>query len=32
VILLRIQQISGGGLQIQQGALYPARYRLGARL
>lgn len=27
-VLLRIQQISGGGLQIQQGALYPALYRL----
>jgi PadR family transcriptional regulator, regulatory protein PadR len=27
-ILLRIEQISGGGLQIQQGALYPALYRL----
>jgi transcriptional regulator len=26
--LLRIQQISGGALQIQQGALYPALYRL----
>lgn len=27
-VLLRIQQISGGNLQIQQGALYPALYRL----
>ena len=27
-VLLRIQQISGGSLQIQQGALYPALYRL----
>ena len=27
-ILLRIQQISGGVLQIQQGSLYPALYRL----
>jgi transcriptional regulator len=27
-VLLRIEQISGGGLQIQQGALYPALYRL----
>ena len=27
-VLLRIQQITGGGLQIQQGALYPALYRL----
>jgi PadR family transcriptional regulator PadR len=27
-ILLRIEQISGGALQIQQGALYPALYRL----
>lgn len=27
-ILLRIQQISGGALEIQQGALYPALYRL----
>ena len=27
-MLLRIQQISGGALQIQQGALYPALYRL----
>ena len=27
-VLLRIQQISGGALQIQQGALYPALYRL----
>src|SRR4030095_2985653 len=28
-VLLRIEQISGGALQIQQGALYPALYRLG---
>ena len=27
-VLLRIQQISGGALQIHQGALYPALYRL----
>ncbi|HEY7790103.1 MAG TPA: PadR family transcriptional regulator [Vicinamibacterales bacterium] len=27
-ILLRIQQISGGALSIEQGALYPALYRL----
>jgi transcriptional regulator len=27
-ILLRIEQISGGSLHIQQGALYPALYRL----
>lgn len=27
-ILLRIQQISGGHLEIQQGSLYPALYRL----
>ena len=27
-VLLRIQQISRGALQIQQGALYPALYRL----
>jgi PadR family transcriptional regulator len=27
-VLLRIQQICGGALQIQQGALYPALYRL----
>ncbi len=27
-ILLRIQQISGERLQIQQGSLYPALYRL----
>lgn len=27
-VLLRIDQISGGTLQIQQGALYPALYRL----
>ena len=27
-ILLRIEQISGGALLIEQGALYPALYRL----
>ena len=27
-VLLRIEQISGGALSIQQGALYPALYRL----
>jgi transcriptional regulator len=27
-VLHRIEQISGGALLIQQGALYPARYRL----
>ena len=27
-MLLRIGQISGGALQVQQGALYPALYRL----
>jgi PadR family transcriptional regulator PadR len=27
-ILLRIEQISGGALDIEQGALYPALYRL----
>jgi PadR family transcriptional regulator, regulatory protein PadR len=27
-VLLRIEQISGGTLAIQQGALYPALYRL----
>jgi transcriptional regulator len=27
-ILLRIEQISGGSLDIEQGALYPALYRL----
>jgi transcriptional regulator len=27
-ILLRIEQISNGDLQIEQGALYPALYRL----
>ena len=27
-ILLRIEQISDGALEIQQGALYPALYRL----
>ena len=27
-VLLRIGQMSGGALEIEQGALYPARYRL----
>jgi PadR family transcriptional regulator, regulatory protein PadR len=27
-VLLRLQQLSGGRLQIQQGSLYPALYRL----
>ena len=27
-VLLRIQEISGGTLEIQQGALYPALYKL----
>jgi transcriptional regulator len=27
-VLLRIQQIAGGRLEIQQGSLYPALYRL----
>lgn len=27
-VLLRIEEISGGALEIQQGALYPALYRL----
>ena len=27
-VLLRLEQSSGGALQIQQGALYPALYRL----
>ena len=26
-VLLRIEQITGGAMQIQQGALYPALYR-----
>jgi transcriptional regulator len=30
-VLLRIEQISGGALAIQQGALYPALYRLEHR-
>ena len=30
-VLLRIEQITGGALQIQQGALYPALYRLEAQ-
>jgi len=27
-VLLRIEQISGGALSIEQGALYPGLYRL----
>jgi len=30
-ILLRIEQISGGHILVQQGALYPALYRLDDR-
>lgn len=30
-VLLRLEQISGGALSIQQGALYPALYRLERR-
>jgi transcriptional regulator len=30
-VLLRIEQITGGALEIQQGALYPALYRLEHR-
>src|SRR3981081_4389706 len=30
-VLLRIQQITGGALTIEQGALYPALYRLEHR-
>ena len=30
-VLLRIQQISGDALRIQQGSLYPALYRLQAQ-
>src|ERR1700758_4642390 len=30
-VLLRIGQISGGALEIEQGALYPALYRLEAQ-
>jgi PadR family transcriptional regulator, regulatory protein PadR len=30
-VLLRIGQISGGALEIEQGALYPALYRLEGR-
>jgi PadR family transcriptional regulator, regulatory protein PadR len=30
-ILLRIEQISGGRILVQQGALYPALYRLDDR-
>ena len=30
-VLLRIQQITGGALLVEQGALYPALYRLESR-
>ncbi|MCU1293399.1 MAG: transcriptional regulator, PadR-like family [Bryobacterales bacterium] len=30
-VLLRIEQISGGALSIEQGALYPALYRVERR-
>lgn len=30
-VLLRIEQISGGALAIEQGALYPALYRLESK-
>src|SRR4051794_35364915 len=30
-VLLRIEQITGGALRIEQGALYPALYRLEHR-
>lgn len=30
-VLLRIEQIAGGALAIEQGALYPALFRLEAR-
>lgn len=30
-VLLRIEQVSGGALEVQQGALYPALYRLEHR-
>lgn len=30
-VLLRIEQISGGAIAVQQGALYPALYRLEHR-
>jgi PadR family transcriptional regulator, regulatory protein PadR len=30
-VLLRIEDLTGGALQIQQGALYPALYRLEHR-
>jgi|SRR5450432_431843 PadR family transcriptional regulator PadR len=30
-VLLRLQQLTGGRLQIQQGSLYPALYRLEHR-
>lgn len=30
-VLLRLQQLTGGQLQIQQGSLYPALYRLESK-
>lgn len=30
-VLLRIQQITGGALLVEQGVLYPALYRLESR-
>lgn len=30
-VLLRIQQVSGGAFEVEQGALYPALYRLEER-
>ena len=30
-VLLRIEQITGGALLVEQGALYPALFRLEAR-
>jgi transcriptional regulator len=30
-VLLRLEQITGGALHVQQGALYPALYRLEER-
>ena len=30
-VLLRIEQISGGAILVQQGALYPALYRLESK-
>jgi PadR family transcriptional regulator, regulatory protein PadR len=30
-VLLRLEQVSAGALQVQQGALYPALYRLEHR-